>query len=209
MGSGRRLTRYSHERRGRYSVDDRRPRQSFFSPDYTWSGSIISGHAKAMVCPTTGCYIQVRAKSPDRRFGAWPAIWTLPDGSGSGGDEFDISDGAVDTTTSTANTHSTSHWFGCNAKQVDWATPGGVDVTTGYHVYGMQYIPSVSFTVFFDGTQVALFSLSGCTVTENLELILSMGIASPSTSGFYPQPDGVHNGPFEWDINDVQIYNLP
>ena len=182
----------------------------FSSQGYTWAGAVFSSHAKTpMVCPTTGCFIQVRAKSPDRRYGAWPAIWMLPDGSGSGGDEFDISDGAIDTTTSTANTHSASHWFGCNVHQTDWATPGGVDVTTGYHVYGMEYLPSVSFKVWFDGTLVANDSLSGCTVNANFELILSMGIASPSTSGFYPQPDGVHNGPFEWDINDVQIYNHP
>ena len=188
------------------------PGAHFSSQGYTWAGACVSGYLKAMVLPATGGFIQVRAKSPDRRFGAWPAIWSLNNGGGTGGSEFDISDGAVDTTTSTANTHSTSHWFGCDAKQIDWATPGGADVTTGFHVYGFEFLPSTSFKVWFDGTLVATIPLTtptACTVAYTIELLMSLGVASPSTSGFYPQPDGTHNGPFEWDINDVQIYNHP
>lgn len=176
---------------------------TYTSLGYPWAGATITSFRKFYL-PAAGGYIQVRAKMPDMRYGAWPAIWLLPGNVGSDGAEFDIIDGGVNRTGAAANTSMDSKWFGTGETST---TDLGVDITADYHIYGFEYKPGVSFKTYFDGTLLHTWT-SGVSATANYELILAITVANPSTSGFHNVPDGVHNGPFEMDVSCVQVYHL-
>ena len=44
---------------------------------YPWISGVVTTEGK-FTLPTTGWYVQVKAKMPDQSHGMWPAIWFLP-----------------------------------------------------------------------------------------------------------------------------------
>ena len=151
-----------------------------YANTYPWISGVVTTEGK-FTLPTSGWYVQVKAKMPDQSQGMWPAIWFLPGVSGTPSNEFDGYEGGLLGGRSSnqlgslrllREPGSSKHGF--------WNT--GVDVTAGYHVYGYQFIPGQSINVYFDGKQVwQVDASSGITITaEPYEIILSNSRWLPS-----------------------------
>ncbi|HEY3588917.1 MAG TPA: hypothetical protein VGL07_02350 [Buttiauxella sp.] len=160
----------------------------------------------------------------------WPAIYFLGDGSACAGqgncDETDLHEGGFVTTngSAAANTliHSNCLWAsGCNNVGKTFTSPS--DLSTGYHIYGAEYVPGQRWSTYFDGTIVGQWAtnctgLVNCTTSSfvpshDYEVIIDFEVACgtgetgcSSPSGFRTTTDGVHNGPYFYYINDVQLY---
>ena len=81
----------------------------------------------------------------------WPGIWFLE-----GGEEIDLQEGGYtegQCSASAANRCMAVNYHGVSNDQRFYDT--GVDLSAGYHIYGMEYKPGVSSTMHFDGKQVA------------------------------------------------------
>jgi len=92
---------------------------------------------------------------------------------------------------------------------VQHAVNTGVDLSGGYHIYGVQFIPKKSITGYFDGNQVwRILASSGITISaEPYEIILQLEMASQqrlyghtTTSGATPAAS--------MKIAEVQAYSL-
>src|SRR6185437_14674166 len=118
-----------------------------FARTYSWLSGVVTTEGKFSL-PTSGWYVQVKARMPDQSQGMWPAIWFLPGTSGGPSNEFDGYEGGW----RGGNPNSTMHSdYFSNQGQEEQAYDVGADVTAGYHVYGFQFLPGQSVTVYFDG----------------------------------------------------------
>jgi len=152
--------------------------------------------------PSGGFYVQVRAKMPDMTTGEWPSIWLLDDTTG--GNELDLFEGGYYKSGVPYNQVMASnvHTSGNSQKIVDT----GVDLTAGYHIYGLKYIPGVSVTTYLDGVQIANFTSNIPSLAY--DLIISNTFASSATSGWHSPPNlASYPGPFNMYVNDVQVYH--
>jgi hypothetical protein len=178
------------------------------SGGFTWAGATVSTYLKTRL-PATGGYVQIHAQLGDIRYGGWPQFWMMPDDGNAGGAEFDILDGGINVTgngNAAANTTLDAKWFGGATETYTHDT--GIDLTAGYHTYGVEYNPGVNFKLYLDGTLMHTFTTSISTGVS-YEIILDQSIASNNTSGYHTTTDGIHNGPFQTLIDNVQVYSLP
>ena len=121
-----------------------------YAGTWPWISGVVTTEGKFSL-PTSGWYVQVKVKMPDQSKGMWPAIWFLPGASGTPLNEFDGDEGGAPV--ADTNQVGVSNYF-ANQGERDSLWNTHVDVTAGYHIYGFQFIPGHSITVFFDGTQV-------------------------------------------------------
>ena len=138
----------------------------------------------------------------------------MPDTGSSAAVEFDGDDGGVNNTTS-PNTKVTGAYFSPSGKvMTEYNT--GVDLSAGFHTYGFEFLPpryqggQGSIKSYIDGNQY--FNCPGSAhtiVAGTYELMISLQIATAATAGWHNYVDGVHNGPFVWQIAEVQIYKAP
>jgi beta-glucanase (GH16 family) len=156
----------------------------------------------------TSGYVQVLAKMPDSSTGAWPAIWFLPGPGGTGGDrgEIDLQEGGflpsnVGLPSTPVNHIFVSHYFEPNSSTVVASYDTGVDMTAGYHTYGMEYKPGVSVKTYFDGHLVGNWTTK--INTDPYEIIINNGHAANSTSGWHTT-GSVSSSDFY--IKEVQAY---
>jgi hypothetical protein len=174
---------------------------------YTWVSGGVSTYGGKFHIPAAGGYLQISAKMPDSRYGAWPSLWLLPS-AGSDGKEFDLQEGGNYGTTGslTANHILASHWWGGNKTQ--HLADAGVDLSAGYHTYGVEYVPGKSWKVFLDGKLMFTWT-DGVSTNASYELIIELEMAGAKTAGWHTVADPVnHPGPFEMAVADVQVYQL-
>jgi glycosyl hydrolase family 16 len=155
--------------------------------------------------PTSGWYVQVKAKMPDSSAGMWPAIWFLPPVSGTPFNELDGYEGGWLGTPTNDTMH--SDYFADQGQQQN-AYDVGTDLTTGYHVYGFQFIPGHSVTAFLDGRRVwQVNASSGISITaEPYEIILELQVATEQTGGYHTVDAGVAP-PASMEVAQVQAYS--
>ena len=179
-----------------------------FAQTYPWISGVATTEDKFSL-PATGWYVQVKAKMPDMTAGMWPAIWFASATSTSTAPEIDLFEGGW----KSADPNETMHAdYGGGASQYsgyrDIVYDTGADLTAGYHVYGIQYIPNVSVKYFFDGKMVfeQLSSDKGGVSAGTYELLLQLQVASPQTSRWHTVPAGAT--PSEtMDVSEVQAYS--
>ena len=154
-----------------------------YSSTYPWISGVVTTEGKFSL-PTTGWYVQVKAKMPDQSQGMWPAIWFLPGMAGTPANELDGYEGGFLGPAPNEIMH--SDYFADQGQQQN-AYSVGTDVTAGYHVYGFQFLPGQSTTAFFDGKQVwQVPTASGITITgEPYEIMLELQVATQQTSGWH------------------------
>ncbi len=157
------------------------PALSPYPAAYPWISGVVTTEGKFSL-PTSGWYVQVKAKMPDQSHGMWPAIWFLPGPSGSSTNELDGYEGGW--TGADPNQIMHSDYFADQGQQ-QVAYSVGQDVTTGYHIYGFRFIPGQSITAFFDGRQVwQVNASSGITIPgEPYEILLELQVAAQQASG--------------------------
>jgi hypothetical protein len=184
--------------------------QLIASPDtheagYTWASAYVSGTQKLAVLPATGGYVQIRAQMPDSTYGGWGSLWFLSESPGTG-NEMDLQEtgflpGGIPVNQVMASSIHTGPELFSNV---------GVDVSAGYHTYGLEYKPGVSVKTYFDGIPQQTWTTG--VSTGAYELIMSMTMMNSNGSGLSPphtvaDPVG-HPGPYTMSVNDVQIYGL-
>jgi beta-glucanase (GH16 family) len=179
-----------------------------YAGTYPWISGIVTTEGKFSL-PATGWYVQVEAQMPDMTQGMWPAIWFMPDTGTSPVPELDQFEGGMLCYCSTPQNQVASSNFFAPQGQEGGVYNGGVDMASGYHVYGIQYIPGQSITEYFDGRQVfQVLASSGVTITAGTyQLMLELQVPAASTSGWHTTPTA-STPPSTMRISQVQAYSL-
>jgi beta-glucanase (GH16 family) len=177
-----------------------------FASAYPWISGVVSTEGKFSL-PASGWYVQVKAKMPDTRLGMWPAIWFLRGTPGYPDNELDLQEGGQQDFAD-PNVELHSDYFS-NQGQQQIPVDTGVNLSRGYHLYGVKFLPNRSITGYFDGREVwQLSTASGITIAaQPYEIILQLEVASP-----VGQPAGhtVSTGatsPASMTIAEVQAYS--
>jgi hypothetical protein len=177
------------------------------SPDaheagYSWASAYVSGTQKLAVLPATGGFVQIRAEMPDSAHGGWGSLWFLSENGT--GNEMDLQEtgflpGGTPVNQVMASSIHTGPELFSNV---------GVDVSAGYHIYGLEYDPGVSVETYFDGVLQQSWTVG--VSTGAYELIMSMTMMDSNGSSLFPQhtvADPInYPGPYTMSVNDVQIY---
>ncbi len=161
-----------------------------FSPEYPWISGIVTTEGR-FTLPTTGWYVQVEAQMPDVSQGMWPGIWFLPPVAGTPFNELDGFEGGMTVGSDPPNSLMSTNYFSDQGQQGS-IPDTGVDLSAGYHVYGIQYIPGQSITEFLDGRPVAsVLAANGVTITpEPYQIMLSLYVATQQTHGWHTVTNG-------------------
>jgi len=177
-----------------------------YAGTYPWISGVVTTEGKLSL-PTSGWYVQVKAKMPDQSRGIWPAIWFLPGVPGTAFNEIDGYEGGFIGSDS-PNTLMNTNYF-ANQGQQDQVTPLGFDVSAGYHVYGVQYVPGQSITAYVDGKQVyQLLASSIVTITsEPYQIMLELQVATQQTSGWHTVTN-VGTPSSTMTVDEVQAYSF-
>ena len=126
------------------------PNVNQYAGTYPWISGVVTTEGKFSL-PTTGWYVQVKAKMPDQSQGMWPGIWFLPGVAGTPANELDGYEGGLLGLDPNEIMH--SDYFADQGQQQS-AYSVGTEVNAGYNVYGFQFIPGQSITAYFNGNQV-------------------------------------------------------
>jgi hypothetical protein len=184
-----------------YLIELADPNKHFSNLGYSWVSAAISSYGHAYL-PATGGYVQWHARMPDSRYGAWAGLWLLS----SSGAEMDIQESGNTWGSAPVNNVLASHWQGSGGSQIIQNT--GMDLSAGYHTYGVEYRPGVSWKVYLDAKLMASWT-SGVPTHAAYQVLIDMEIAGPNAAGWHTVADPVnHPGPFELYVDDVQIYSL-
>ncbi len=161
-----------------------------YAKTYPWISGVVTTEGKVSL-PSTGWYVQVKAKMSDMTAGMWPAIWFMPDTKTSTVPEIDLFEGGWRSANPNEIMHSD---YGGSATQYsgyrDIVYDTGSDLSAGYHVYGIQYIPNVAVKYFLDGNLMfeQVESDKGGVVAGTYELLLELQVASQQTSNWHTVP---------------------
>jgi hypothetical protein len=177
---------------------------------FSWSGSVICTYPDAKY-GTHGftfddAYVEVRAKMPtDLASGGWPAIWFLP-APGSHGGEIDLIEGGYSKAgVSSANLMATTiHYTQKNISQILYDT--GVNLSAGYHTYGVAYKSGEYIKCYFDGKLVR--SWTSNVFSGSYYAILCNTIAGPKARGWHTAADASTPSPSEMDVKYVKVWKL-
>jgi hypothetical protein len=178
---------------------------------YSYRGAAISTYGKD---PSNGAVLwEIDAKMPDSSSGMWPAIWFLPDStatysSSQQGDpaEIDLYEGGFTQGSTNANDVFAMHYAG--ATSAAWQAPATYpvvpDLSAGYHVYGLKFVPGVSITYYLDGVQMWQVTTDVSTLPH--QLILNLEVASSQTAGWHTQVGPSTPSVSNMDIAQVTEY---
>lgn len=164
---------------------------------YTWKAGYITTYNKFTF---NQGYFQVRAKMPDSTTGAWAGIWFLQKGSAG---EIDLQE---------------SGYTGCGSNFVNQClavnlhTSGnnqkifntGVDLSSSYHIYGMEYQPGKSITMYFDGKQIIQYTSNIPTGAYNI--ILTETIAQNASDWHTLVSSSTLSPLSPYQVSEVQVW---
>jgi beta-glucanase (GH16 family) len=171
---------------------------------FPWTSGVVSTYGKFQF---DGGYVQVKAKVPPGD-GMWPAVWMLPGPGGTGGDNFEldvfegnyIANGANPNDNDAWNLHTPSATFG-------GVTNAGTNLSSAYHIYGMNWVPGQSITWYLDGRPIgALTSAETPIPNEPMELILDLQVANGTASSWRTAEDASTPSPSAMEVAEVQVY---
>jgi hypothetical protein len=164
---------------------------------YSWKAGYIDTHNKFTF---NQGFVQVRAKMPDSTTGGWASIWFLE-----GGGEIDLQEsGYTGCGRSVVNQCLAMNLHTSGNKQILYNT--GVDLSATYHIYGMEYKPGQSITMYFDGKQVAQFTSN--IPTGAYTIILTETIAQ-NASGWHTVASNSTPSPMSpFQTSEVQVWTL-
>jgi glycosyl hydrolase family 12/putative Ig domain-containing protein len=161
-----------------------------YAGTYPWISGIITTEGLFSLPTNTSWYVQVKAKMPDTSTGMWPAIWFLPGIAGTASNELDGYEGGFTGVAGNINEVMHSDYFASQGQQQE-AYSTGTDLSAGYNVYGIEFVPGTSITVFLNGTQVwQVLASSGVTITaEPYQIMLELQVMS-AAGGFHTPSSG-------------------
>ena len=175
------------------------------SMTFPWRSGVISSYGHFQF---DGGYVQVIAKLPSAS-GLWPGMWMLPGPGGTGGDnyEMDIFEGGY--TGNGVSPNQNFSWFLHTPSGTGGdTTNAGVNLTSGYHIYGVKWIPGQSVTWYLDNKEVGQLTSTQYPIpNEPMELILSMGVANSATSHWHSQYSSSTPATGQLLVSEVQVYS--
>ena len=195
------------------SVDNRltltaRRNTDKYAGKYPWISGVVTTDGRVNL-PSTGWYVQVKAKMPDMTAGKWPAIWFLPSKANKSVPEIDLFEGGWSGSNPNALIHAD---YGGGSSEYphyrDIVYNTGTDLSGGYNVFGIQYTPNVSVKYFFDGKLIfeQRQSDKGGVVTGPYELIMQLQVATAHAAPWHTVPTA--NTPSgSMQVAEVQAYS--
>ncbi|TPI22138.1 glycoside hydrolase family 16 protein [Mesorhizobium sp. B4-1-1] len=153
-----------------------------------------------------GGYLQISMKAPSGD-GAWPGLWLMPgNGAGSGDNfELDIQEGGF-TGSGPADQNFSWHLHGPSG-WVGNTIDSGIDLTAGFHTYGIYWDPGKSITWYLDGKQMAqVTSAQAAIPDEPMQLMMNNGVANSNASGWHTALDSSTPSSMRMQIDQVQLY---
>lgn len=173
---------------------------------YSWRSGVVTtyGHFEF-----TGGFVEIRAKMPTGA-GIWPALWMLPgpDAPHSVNDEIDIFEGnSLDGRAKPADTFS---WHLHTATQVlGGTTDVGTNLGSGYHLYGLEWIPGQLLRWYLDGRLVGQLTSAQISIpTEPMELIANVEVANAADAQWHTVPTPATPKRDSMVIDAVSVYAL-
>ncbi len=177
---------------------------------YTWAGSAISSYGHIYL-PTSGGYIQFSAKQPDSSNGAQASLRLLPGTSFPAAPEIDLMQTGYLIGNCTLNCSgdggasvNTLQFMAFGSTNDAYYT-GGTDLSAGYHIYGLEYIPGVSLKYYLDGQLIQTYTTS--VPSANYSVIIDLQMMNSNTSGYHTVLSG--SSSYNFAVRDMQIYSLP
>jgi Ca2+-binding RTX toxin-like protein len=154
-----------------------------------------------------GGYLQISMKASSGN-GAWPGLWMMPgEGAGSSGDNFeiDIQEGGF-TGSGPADQNFAWHLHGPSGV-TGGVVDSGVDLTAGFHTYGINWVPGESITWYLDGKQMAQVTSEQVMIPDQpMELMMSNSVANSNTTGWRTALDSSTPSSMQMQIDEVQLY---
>lgn len=156
-----------------------------------------------------GGYMMIKMKAPSGN-GMWPSLWMLPGPGGAHGDDFeiDLQEGGYDPGGQANETyawhlhHGSTTWGG--------TVNTGIDLSSGYHTYALNWIPGQSITWYLDGQEVAkLVSTQASIPNEPMELIMDLAVANANASSWHRPYDSTTSSPSVMRVASVQVWSAP
>jgi beta-glucanase (GH16 family) len=180
-------------------------------PGFSYRSAAVSTYGKD---PVSGTVLwEIDAKMPDSSSGMWPGIWFLPDspavyppGQNSDEGEIDLFEGGYTQGSADPNTVLAMHYAG--ASSLEWQAPSSYpivpDLSGGFHVYGLKYVPGVSITYYLDGQE--MWQVTNNVASFPYELLLDLQVASAETVGWHTQTGPNTPAVSDFDIAQVAEY---
>ncbi|GKQ49662.1 family 16 glycosylhydrolase [Bradyrhizobium sp. Ce-3] len=153
-----------------------------------------------------GGYLQISMKAPSGD-GAWPGLWLMPGAGSSSGDNFeiDIQEGGY-TGNGPANQAFTWHLH-TPSGTVGGTVNTGIDLTAGFHTYGINWVPGQSITWYLDGRQIATVTSAQVPIpNEPMQLIMSNQVANSNAAGWHTALDSSTPSSMPMQIDEIQLY---
>lgn len=153
-----------------------------------------------------GGYLQISMKAPSGD-GSWPSLWLMPGAGSNSGDNFeiDIQEGGY-TGNGPANQAFTWHLH-TPSGTVGGTVDTGVDLTAGFHTYGINWVPGQSMTWYLDGKQIATVTSAQVQIpNEPMQLIMSNQVANSNAAGWHTALDSSTPSSMQMQIAEVQLY---
>src|SRR5579863_228390 len=150
---------------------------------YQWTSGGVSTYGHFQF---NGGYVQYKAKMTAGN-GMWPALWMLPGPGGTNGDDNEIDSFEGGALGNGVNPNNNYAWHLITPSgKLGNTTNVGTDVTAGYHIYGLAWVPGQSITWYFDGNQVGKITSAQLPIpNEPMELIIDLAVANSNAAGWH------------------------
>lgn len=154
-----------------------------------------------------GGYLQISMKAPSGD-GAWPGLWLMPGkGAGTSGDNFEIDMQEGGYTGSGPANQAFSYHLHTPSGTFGGVVDTGIDLTAGFHTYGINWDPGKSITWYLDGKQMAQVTSAQVPIpNEPMELIMSNQVANSNAAGWHTALDSSTPSSMHMQIDGVQLY---
>jgi beta-glucanase (GH16 family) len=180
--------------------------QTSSSSTFPWRSGAVSTYGHFQF---NGGYVAITMKAPASN-GMWPALWMLPGPGGKHGDdsEIDLQEGGFDPPGPADDT------FAWHLRQASgtWGTAidTGVDLTSGYHTYALDWISGRSISWYLDGREIAHLTNAQANIPdEPMELIMDLAVANPHASAWHQPYDAETASPSVLQVASVQVWSVP
>lgn len=151
---------------------------------YPWRSGAVSSYGKLEL---DGGFVQVEAKMPTGP-GLWPGVFLLPGPEQAGRPdrhEIDLFEGGY--MQGSSNPAENMAWRVHDGSASRGGVTGvGTDLSSGFHTYGIDWVPGRSVTWYFDGRQVGRVTSAQIAIPdEPMELIIDLQVANAAAGSFH------------------------
>lgn len=180
--------------------------QTASSSTYPWRSGVVSTYGHFQF---NGGYVAITMKAPSGN-GMWPGLWMLPGPGGAHGDDFevDLQEGGF----APPNPANATYAWDLHRGSTTWggSVNTGVDLSSGYHIYALDWISGKSIAWYLDGKEMGKLTKAQASIPdEPMELIMDLAVADARASGWHPSYDSTTKSPSVMQVSSVQVWSAP